>query len=297
MAQRSVIMFSVLSTSDQMNKIAVCFLTRIPNNELIRFANEIINRTEELDIYVMIDDNTFQLPLFDKLHFLQINNEECMNSGFKDSVKVILGKDCLSWDKALYYFCCQDGKKYDFLWLIEDDVFIPSVDALMAMNKQCYDKDYDLVCQENHYNLDGSVKPRTWDLWNDAEGKFPLPWYHSMVCAIGVSRQLLTHIEHYAKTRHFLPFIEYMFNTIAMHEGLNVYCPPELSTINFRHDWLLREIEERPMNWYHPIKDFIQQHRFRERLANPLLMIDEEETEQKQQEVSRVFASERLLDR
>jgi hypothetical protein len=50
-----------------------------------------------------------------------------------------------------------------------------------------------------------------------------------------------------------------------MHEGLHIYCPSELSTINFKYDWLLREIQERQMNWYHPMKDFNQQRQFRER--------------------------------
>ncbi|CAF1025041.1 unnamed protein product [Adineta steineri] len=265
-----------------MSKIAVCFLTRTPNNELIRFANEIIVQTKELDVYIMIDDNTYQPPLSDALHFIQIDDEECMNNGYKNSVKFILEKDCLSWDKALFYFCCQNGKIYDFLWLIEDDVFIPSVEALMELNKQCYGKNYDLICQRNHYNLDGSMEPRTWDLWFDAEGKFPLPWYHSMVCAVGLSRCLLTHIDQYVTTHHFLPFIEYMFNTIAMHAGLSVYCPLELSTINYRHDWLFKEIQERPMNWYHPMKDFEKQHRFRERLASSSTMVDDDFEQQEQ---------------
>jgi hypothetical protein len=56
-----------------MNKIAICFLTRIPNDELIRFANEIVNQTKEFDIYIMIDDNS---SLSDQLYFIQINNKE-----------------------------------------------------------------------------------------------------------------------------------------------------------------------------------------------------------------------------
>lgn len=248
-----------------MNKVAICFLTRIPNNELIRFANEILTRTKELDVYIMIDDNCYQPPFSNTIHFLQIDNQECVTNGFKNSVVLILEKDCVSWDKALYYFCCQDGKTYDFVWLVEDDVFIPSVEALMKLNEQCYGKGYDLVCQRNNYNLDGSMEPRTWDLWLDAKEKFPLPWYHSMVCAIGLSRQLLKEIDQYAKTRGFLPFIEYLFNTMAMHAELVVHCPPELSTINYRHDWLLKEIRKRPLNWYHPMKNFEQHHQFRER--------------------------------
>jgi hypothetical protein len=56
-----------------MNKIVICFLIRIPNDELIRFANEIVNQTKEFNIYIMIDDNS---SLSDQLYFIQINNKE-----------------------------------------------------------------------------------------------------------------------------------------------------------------------------------------------------------------------------
>jgi hypothetical protein len=36
-----------------------------------------------------------------------------------------------------------------------------------------------------------------------------------------------------------------MFNTIAMQNSFNVYCPIELSTINSRHDWIFNEIKEK----------------------------------------------------
>jgi hypothetical protein len=78
--------------------------------------------------------------MMDSLHFLQIDNQEYMVNSVKNSVVLILEKDYVSWDKALYYFCHREGKSYDFLWLIEDDVFIPSVDTLTALNEQCNGK-------------------------------------------------------------------------------------------------------------------------------------------------------------
>jgi hypothetical protein len=41
-----------------------------------------------------------------------------------------------------------------------------------------------------------------------------------MVCAIRLSRQLLNQVDQYTKAQGFLPFVEYMFNTIAMRTGL-----------------------------------------------------------------------------
>jgi hypothetical protein len=87
-----------------MNKVAICFLTQIPNDELIHFANEIITRTKELHVYIIIDDNSYQPPLFDTLKFIQIDNEECIVNDLRKSVALVLEKDCLLWDKPLSYF-------------------------------------------------------------------------------------------------------------------------------------------------------------------------------------------------
>ncbi|CAF1135811.1 unnamed protein product [Rotaria sordida] len=275
-----------MNKQERNNKVAIGFLTCTPHVELIRFANEISSTTNELDVYIIIDDNTYEPPQSDcSLHFIQVDNNQCVSNGYRNSLTLIWEKECLAWDKALYYFCRLNGKTYDFVWLVEEDVFIPSVHALIVLNGQCCNQEYDLVCQRNHYNLHGALESLTWRFWFDAKDKFPLPWYHSMICAVGLSRRLLIKIDEYVTARCFLPFIEYFFNTIAMHEQLHVYCPPELSTINYRHDWILKEIRQSPMNWYHPIKDMKRQQQLRERLLNSSDVDDDDnEPEQKEYE-------------
>ncbi|CAF1298703.1 unnamed protein product [Didymodactylos carnosus] len=246
-------------------KCAVCFLTRTPHEEIIRFAKEIGEQQSTIDVYIMIDDNTYQPPegYNNYFQFVRIDNAECCSHGYKMSSHLVLQKECMSWDKSIYFFCMKKIE-YDFVWLVEDDTFIPSVQALVSLNDQASSGQYDLVCQKNDHNPNGRLD--TWAHWHDAQGKFQLPWYHSMVCAIGVSRRLLNEISKYAKYRGFLPFIEYMFNTIAMQANLRVHNPPELSTIIWRQDWPYEQIQARPMNWYHPIKDFNLQRAHRQKL-------------------------------
>ncbi|CAF2264098.1 unnamed protein product [Rotaria magnacalcarata] len=238
-------------------KSAVCYLTRTPDSETIQFAEQLARDSRlssNVDICIMIDDNNFQIQANSLINFIQINNNECISNGYHSSNKLEMNKDCISWDKALYYFCHIKQNDYAFVWLIEDDCFIPSVDSFFSLHDK-YSKGYssgDLICQKNDENLYGDTS--TWK-WGDVVGKFSPPWYHSMVCAIGCSRRLLDAIGNYVKQRRFLPFLEYMFNTIAMQSQMKVINPSELSTIVFREDWTSEHVRQRPNNWFHPFKN------------------------------------------
>jgi len=236
-------------------KSAVCYLTRTPDAETIEFAEELARDariSSNVDIYIMIDDNNYQIPSNSLIKFIQINNNECISNGYHSSNKLEMHKDCISWDKSLYYFCQIKRNDYSFVWLIEDDTFIPSVDAFFFLHdKYSKEGNGDLICQKNDENLHGNTSG--WK-WADVVGKFSPPWYHSMVCAIGCSRRLLDAIANYAQQRRFLPFIEYMLNTIAMQNHLKVVNPPELNTIAFRENWTWEHVRQRPNNWFHPFK-------------------------------------------
>ena len=236
-------------------KSAVCYLTRTPDAETIQFAEALARDpriSSTVDVCIMIDDNNAPAPQHTSIKFIQINNNECINNGYHSSNKLEMNKDCISWDKALFHFCLRKRADYSFVWLIEDDSFIPSVDAFVNLHER-YSREGqgDLICQKNDENLYGDTS--SWK-WADVVGKFSPPWYHSMVCAIGCSRRMLDGIAAYAQQRRFLPFIEYMFNTIAMQNRLKVVNPPELNTIIFRENWTFEQISQRPNNWFHPIK-------------------------------------------
>ncbi|CAF1085015.1 unnamed protein product [Adineta steineri] len=250
-------------------KTAVCYLTRIPDGETIEFAEQLARDSRlssNTDIYIMIDDNNYQIQSNSLINFIQINNNECITNGYHSSNKLEMNKDCISWDKALYYFCQVKQMNYSFVWLIEDDTFIPSVDAFVSLHEK-YSKEGqgDLICQRNEENLYGNTS--TWK-WSDVVGKFSPPWYHSMVCAIGCSRKLLDTIANYAQQKRFLPFIEYMFNTLAMQNHLKVVIAPELSTIVFRENWTWEHVQQRPNNWFHPFKNEHIRRDNRLKLAN-----------------------------
>ena len=238
-----------------MKKSAVCYLTRTPDGDTMDFAEQLARDprlSSTVDVYIMIDDNNYQIQPNSSVQLIQVNNNECISNGYHSSNKLEMNKDCISWDKALYYFCQVKQTNYSFVWLIEDDTFVPSLDAFVFLHEK-YSKEGmgDLICQKNDENLYGDTS--AWK-WGDVVGKFSPPWYHSMVCAIGCSRRLLDAIADYVRQRRFLPFIEYMFNTIAMQNRFKVVNPPELSTIIFRENWTWDHVQQRPNNWFHPLK-------------------------------------------
>ena len=93
------------------------------------------------------------------------------------------------------------------------------------------------------------------------KGKISLPYYRSMVCAIRCSKKLLDLIFSYALKYKTLFFCEVMFNTIALHNNLNIADIKELKTISWNN--VIGQNEININNLYHPIKSISEQYRLR----------------------------------
>ena len=118
-------------------------------------------------------------------------------SGFFKSNQLKSKQGCLAWDKALYFFT-NVARDYSFVWFVESDVFIPSVQAFISLH-ELYSPSNDLVTADNVHNFDGRLKD--WPHWYLALDTLPLPWAKSMVCAMGCSRRLLSAVDEYARWR------------------------------------------------------------------------------------------------
>jgi hypothetical protein len=59
---------------------------------------------------------------------------------------------------------------------------------------------------------------------------------------------------------------EALFNTIAIHNNLEIKAVPELSPIVYRHNWTLSDISADKL--YHPIKNIRIQYHYRRKLVN-----------------------------
>jgi len=238
-----------------MEKKAICFLTVRPSKLFYDFCKQLKNK--KYDVFICIDDNDYIIPYYHDYHIIPvitISNQICETAGFKSTVQWLNNRAC-SRDKALYYFC--KIITYKYVWIIEEDVFIPHINTIKNIDYKY--KNTDLLCTSNDI-----IQTRDTDwFWPYIFKQTTLdpPYGRSMICAIRISNQMLKVIENYANTYHNLFMDEVLFNTLALHNNLSIESPSELSTIHWRNEWKLSEINI--TNMYHPIKSIETQYNYR----------------------------------
>ena len=236
----------------------ICLLSVRPCILIYNFYRD-IQLNSQYDVFICIDDNNYDIPEYDDIvKIIKINNKDCENNGYKSSVLWLDNKAC-SRDKALYYFN-KENITYNFIWFIEEDVFIPSIDTIINIDNKYTTGDL-LVSSHNIIHK----KSKIWH-WRyiNKQIKINPPYGYSMICAIRCSKKMLTSIHRYSQKHNNLFMDEALFNTLAIHNNLVVRCIPELNTIVYRKEWELKDILIN--NLYHPIKDIQQQYNFRKNL-------------------------------
>ena len=260
------------STSVHGRNAALCFLTYRPSSELLEFAQELVQDAVDynVEIFIMIDDNNLtvtDMNITSNLQLLQLSNKTCIEHNYRNTISLGGGwREVTAWDKTLLYFSILHTN-YSFVWLIEEDIFIPSVQAFRSLH-ELYSSTADLIVPRNGLNLLGDS---TYWLWSMASGQFIPPWSCSMVNIVGLSRRMLIAIDDYVQWLGEVPFHEYFFNTLAIQLNLTIFTPTELSTDIFSTNYNFEDIRKRPNNLWHPIKDFSIQKQWRKRLVFPIL--------------------------
>jgi hypothetical protein len=202
-----------------------------------------------------VDDNSYIAD--GEINIIKYDNVLCENAGFKSSVLDLNNRAC-SRDKALYHFCNDENLNYNYIWFIEEDVFIPSLLTICEIDNKYTSGD--LLCKEN--NIEYSRKRNEWH-WDYVfrQITFEPPYSKSMICAVRCSKQMLASIKSYAQKYNNLFMDEVLFPTLALHNNLEIINPPELDPIVWRNDWKLSDIKCN--NLYHPIKDIAVQCAYR----------------------------------
>jgi len=235
--------------------LAISFMCKALHPETYNFGKLIWSELG-VPVYFIID--CCVIPDFvvkeDGLNFITISDSESVEHGFQNcmitgqKVNTLLAKNPISYDKLLYFFC-RIEKEVEFMFVFEDDVFIPSIDAIFNLLESY--EGYDLVTP-NHFIKDDEV----WDWhWKSVIDKINPPYYFSMVSAMGISRNLLNVIDDYVAKNNTLFFTEIMFNTLASQNKLLVIDAFELKSIVWKGDWSVNEFAVLPFNVFHPKKD------------------------------------------
>ena len=235
---------------------AIIFLCKVVSQLLVKFANSLKNNSNyfDYDIFIIPDKLFNDQPPSD-IQIINIDAKLSEKYGFKGSVLYFLDRACAR-DKALYYFSYLNIE-YEWLWFIEEDVFIPTLDTIYKIDKQ-YDKNVDLLC--NKHMIDN----KEFALWKTIPLNIPLPWANCMICAVRISNNLLQKIKEFANQYSFLILDEVLFPTVAIHNNMNIINPPELSGIVYRENWVYKKIKTDGL--YHPIKSLLIQNLLRKNL-------------------------------
>jgi hypothetical protein len=263
-----LIQFACRNISVQTATSAVCFLTIRPALETLELAEQIAQDAKQydVDVYVMIDDDSFDLSSIDSSsHFrpLKISKQKCALHGYVKAICIRRDHyNITSWDKGLLYFCVLN-QNYSFVWFIEYDVFIPSVQAFRSIH-QLYSNNTDLIVPRSELNLLGNTS--YWH-WSRVPGTLVPPWSRSMTNIVGLSRRLLTAIAEDIQWRGEILLHEYLFHTLAIALNMTMVLPFELKTLDYRKKYTWEQIRQKPNNFWHPVKDPNIRHTWRQRLV------------------------------
>ena len=169
-------------------------------------------------------------------------------------------------EKMLYAFS-QLYVGYQFMWMVEEDVFIPSVDAFLALSR---------LALSNHVNGEPKADVVTSPGWtvplDQVDGSkwnwdkiLPLarqvlpPQFQirgGFVCVLGLSRAFITLADRFARVHGKFFFLESFFTTMADFWNLTLLLPAQLHiTIVHRQNWTLENVLEKPYNMFHPVKN------------------------------------------
>jgi hypothetical protein len=228
---------------------AICLVTLVPNEIYLDFLNKFKN----YDIYVIIDDNTFNTATvkikYPKINFIQLDNNKCTVSGYTNLNFITLNKPVCGWCKSLYFFS-YINTIYDFVWFIEDDIFFYDETTLINIDNT-YVKE-DLLCNSSFEE----ANLNEW-LWNRIHINLTPPYYCGMMCITRFSIRMLDSIKDYASKNNSLFFLEALYPTIAIKYNLSyISNPTEFLTVVYKHD---RNHEYditmlNKTNLYHPMK-------------------------------------------
>jgi hypothetical protein len=249
----------------QAGNSALCVLTVKPDLETLQFTEQLAQDLIQynVDVYVVIDHNNFGFSALNiSLHFrpLTISSKDCLLHGYRQTTAMGRKKKyIISWDKALLYFC-KLNKNYSFVWLIENDVFIPSIQSFRSIH-QLYSNISDLIIARNEINPLGN--PSFWR-WDKAVGRLVPPWSNSMVNLVGLSQRMLKAIHDDIQWRGVSADHEFFFLTLAIQLNMTIITPLELSGIKYRQKISWEQIYKQPNNFWHPIKDPIKRRIWRQ---------------------------------
>ena len=244
----------------------ICFLTVRPCKVFYDFCKTLQNK--HYKVFICVDDILHEIPDYDNdIPIIRVQDELCIKEGFCNSITYTYPQLVVcARDRALYFFTKKYKRKFDNIWFIEQDVFIPTSKTIQNIDKKF--PNFDLLSAQNtlFYEHQKYTKMQGW-YWGHifANKIIDFPFGKSMISIIRVSEYLLKIIADFVDTHKTMLVDEVFFNTLALQNKCTTYSPQELSrTVVYKRSWKLRDLNIHSV--YHPIKCIEQQTYFRKKL-------------------------------
>jgi len=247
--------------------IAFCLLCRRPSKSWLSFLDN-LQSTTQYKVIVICDDNTYDSEEYNtSVRIIKYETDTVKSAYYTHACFASMGSFIIAWDKAIYHFC-EVEKEYDYVYFVEDDVFIPSIESIQNIQEKYTD---DLLCHcDNGFFEKDKGDINVWN-WRHANGALNLPWYASMVCAIRVSNALLRSVQRHVQLLRRIPFIEILWNTLAHQNKLSVRIIQEFEYIIYNPSSLdyknYIEILKKGQ-WLHPMKEMEEHDEIRKIIVN-----------------------------
>lgn len=233
-----------------MKKAVVFLSTSIPHYLSVEFGKELQN---SFDVHYVIDSDDFHSLRRQRWRantsIIQISDKVAKEAGYYGSVVYFMRRACAK-DKALY-FLTNIAPKYELVWLIEDDVLIPSSTTLNHLDKKYPNAD---LIVPPYSIVQSSSETNDWH-WPKIRHliAFPFPWAHGMTCAVRFSKNFIQHLAEYVHREKKLFHDEAVFTTLAIHTNLTIETPPAMHYILYQAKEPFKAVDA--MHLYHPVKN------------------------------------------
>lgn len=259
----------MLINNESQKKTAISILSNTYDKNTIKYLSALIG---EYDKYYFIDSDFIQERQEYGVNIVKTLSRKCEEKGCVGSTYDAKNRKifhCSSRDRALFYF--KYVKNYDYVWMIEDDVFIPSLNTLNKID--LIYKNYDLISpmiyavNSNSYNksakktnfkYSNQIDPN-WFWTKHAEQEYDGESIimHSLVCAIRVSYALIDIITKNANKETCLKMDETLFASTASTYDLSAIQPDEMSGIEYKQEIDPNDAKFLRQEYlYHPVKGF-----------------------------------------
>jgi hypothetical protein len=191
----------------------VLILTATPLSSTLGFADALANMSHS-DIIIISDNHPSKLPSVAKCFY--IDDAVAFENGFIHSSPII-AKTPIAWDKAIYYLST-GSTTFDYVWIMEDDVFFTSPNICIELMTKYADDTSDLIVR----NFFVRAQHPNWPHWHFAASFRDEHQAGAFMPLCRLSRRMAELARDFVREHGSLSFIEVMFPSLAVLHTLKV---------------------------------------------------------------------------